>query len=663
MKWLLLTLCVIAPVLAQSCGVNEWRENEWWKTPRDTPNELPPAHGPPKNPVSNGASIPAATVDQGRGWAEWPGADVEAAPSLTMDPPKAKSTYTPTTHSADSRVPGPSDNPSSSTHYTDTWDFSSSTNKRTVKTTPAVPPVSSTTRGYLSGSVAWSHSTTGRGQLTRTTSLTSLPTTAKTTSPRPDSASYTSTVTNPTVTFSSLTPTSCYRLPLNTQSATKISINVKASSSLVNGPVDFYIDGSNNPTNIIGTTIDGNYVTFDLSDPSNLAITMASGETIQVNSEGVFYYAADCSVELAVYIEGFDDQAARANTTTLIARDGFSPRYARGVLLKRDETSFPVIIYVVDKCGNPDNTGSPILSLGLSTCSLSGTKSGEYIFSCQYPGEQSPEAICERNLGASVAQWITGPIGSLSNLSSAANLLSLILKNRQIRQDLELLVKSLAAGVIADILAALSIVISAISTLDPDLAAQVCTQLHHDEPMALEAYVSDAGLVTLTTLTAAPTGPLDPTITTTITATAVAAGSTCSQSTTTSLTATSTTSAPPQYTCSGSACGTYQICAAGGQCFCGMDTSGESRCFQNNLCQPERDADECTSNSDCGTDDSIIYTNACIVDSCCGFKYCEAICTIRDQYWTPLAPDANLGNTTGLLFAGIQDPNPSEYQG
>jgi len=350
----------------------------------------------------------------------------------------------------------------------------------------------------------------------------------------------------------------------------------------------------------VGT--DGNTYLIDFSDPTKLGIVDTSGNSLYIDSAGVHFATANCSLAIDVDIANFAQQiASQANNPSLQSREILPKRFS--------ETSFAVAVQLTDQCQKPVTDLTPSLGVGPTPCSLASSGSGLFTFLCQWPGANSEEQKCE----TSINQWIInglagGLIGSTTNWSTVGKIILSGLEKALGREALLALV--LAASITAgpEVLAALAafetiytIGVAGLAVLETliavyntfssgGLAQDVCLKLHGNEfplPVTLQAGTSTEQLTSLGT---APMGT-------------VQGSAVINDPNDTSCT-----------TCTnGGSCSTYTNCNGGGSCYCGVSTENVNYCFLNDYCV---DLVQCSGSADCGAG------YLCLAGNCCGYNVC-----------------------------------------
>jgi hypothetical protein len=179
--------------------------------------------------------------------------------------------------------------------------------------------------------------------------------------------------------------------------------------------LDFFLDPTTSNVVYLGLTINGSEYLFDYSGlPNSFAIIFPSGGTLMIDNNGIHIATGNCSYEVDILVPNFFEQAdAEASSLT--------KRHSR--LDKRFQTSFQVDLLLSDQCGDPVTSmifPSNALALGKSSCSLLPSAQqtelfiGLWAWSCQYPGPNSAEGVCETN----VANFLNNYRGKVSPVAA-----------------------------------------------------------------------------------------------------------------------------------------------------------------------------------------------------------------------------------------------------
>jgi hypothetical protein len=196
---------------------------------------------------------------------------------------------------------------------------------------------------------------------------------------------------------------------------------------------------------------------------------------------------------------------------------------------------------------NPVTDMSPTVDYGNSPCQLNTAAAGNFDWTCQYPGENSPETACEKGLNDALGCVTGGFFGSATNWGGASAIIAKYFPASIIGRVSASLAAFLGIEVLVDILGVLAILQLVLAAIGNDNIAFACyTLLHLNEPITL-ALQAGASNFDLGVVTAAPTTNIATTVTV-----SDPANPTCTT------------------TCQGGSCGTYQACglaSSGLDCF------------------------------------------------------------------------------------------------
>ncbi|KAK6542240.1 hypothetical protein TWF694_006203 [Orbilia ellipsospora] len=222
---------------------------------------------------------------------------------------------------------------------------------------------------------------------------------------------------------------------------------------------------------------------------------------------------------------------------------------------------------------------------------------------CQFPGEKSPEQMCEKSINDKFNLITTGLGGQLTNIGEAAGVIAKYFPATKIGQLIAVAAEGIAgvaAGeLLIDALGVLALTSIAITLVGQDnIAYGICSVWHiNDGPLVLHLITANQDLG-IDILSIAPAPTYD-------------AG-------------TITINDPTQTACACTpgVCGTFSIIYSGlcgplGDCVCAQDVSGKGACVQDVRCTG---ATPCSSNADCPG-------GACWVNSCCGGSICAQLST------------------------------------
>jgi hypothetical protein len=287
------------------------------------------------------------------------------------------------------------------------------------------------------------------------------------------------------------------------------------------------------------------------------------------------------------------------------------------ILDKRAETDFYVDIVLEDQCGAflPE---SPSLQSGDSPCQLDFYNTGVFEYACQYPGANSPEAVCEETVTNALSTLTGGFIGSSTDWQSAAETIALYIPGEYLAVILAGI--GAIAAVLAPVIEGLVLAIGFLAIIQivlslpfiSKIVAGACTLLHSEKPMII--YMAVLGQSSdLAIVTAAPVTHI----------------------------ATTVRVSDPSVTCYAPCniagyCGSYQPCGPPGDiCGCSTDSTGATMCALDRPCS---NLTACSSSAPC--DDGLV----CFTDTCCG----PGVCVDPAPCLPPGSLKRQIYDTTGI---------------
>lgn len=184
--------------------------------------------------------------------------------------------------------------------------------------------------------------------------------------------------------------TACSVLPTPTSDLHFVALNVTNSTESTDG-ILFGANGTS--AAYLSTTMNGISFIFDFSSDRRLGVVGDDGSSLYFDSDGMYFTTPGCSFVFNMTMPNFVDQITEGENSSVLMRD---LRHQK----RFTETTFDVSLLLEDQCGNilPDMDAS--LSLGPTPCTAVQRQvaDGEYLFSCQFPGELSAEMQCEKSM-------------------------------------------------------------------------------------------------------------------------------------------------------------------------------------------------------------------------------------------------------------------------
>jgi hypothetical protein len=107
---------------------------------------------------------------------------------------------------------------------------------------------------------------------------------------------------------------------------------------------EFYLSNNGTGADYLALTgADGNTYIIDLSDPTKLSIVDLNGDSLHIDSTGLHFATANCSLAIDVNIANFAQRlGSQPNSSSLQSRDILTKRYS--------ENPFAVAVQLTDQC-------------------------------------------------------------------------------------------------------------------------------------------------------------------------------------------------------------------------------------------------------------------------------------------------------------------------